>query len=210
MSTVVSPPAATTHTPPAHHPERRSLRPWWPWLLTALAFPPAGYLAHGVVGRVEDLPSAALAGIVTGVVLGIGQWLLLRRRDVSARWILATAGGFGVGLAVGAALVSYRTDRPSLALMGAVTGLAVGLLQATALRATARQSIAWGAATAGLFAVGWMLTSGVIDVADQWPVFGLSGALVVALLQCLFITRVLPIAAVAQPIGRHPHHGARR
>jgi hypothetical protein len=169
--------------------------PWWLWIVTFLAFPPAGYLGHAIAGRVDDLPAAALAGVVAGGVLGIIQWAFLRRRGVSARWILGTCAGFGIGLAAGAALVSYRTDRPSLALMGAVSGLAVGFLQAMAVGATARQSIAWGAATAGLWAIAWTVTAGVIDVADQWPVFGASGALLVTFLQSLFIERVLPLDA---------------
>ena len=168
---------------------------WWLWIVTFLAFPLAGWLGWKVAGRVNDFPSAVLAGVVTGVVLGFLQWALLRRRGVSARWILGTGAGFAIGLAAGAALVSYRTDRPSLVLMGAVSGLAVGLLQATAVGATARQSIVWGGAAAVLWPVGWMLSGGVIDVADQWPVFGASGALVVVFVQSLFITRVLPIAA---------------
>ena len=107
------------------------------------------------------------------------------------------------GLAAGAVLVSYRTDRPSLALMGAVCGLAVGFLQSIAARATARQVVAWSAATAALWAIGWAVTAGAgIDVADQWPVFGASGALVVAFLQSLFITRVLPITVRTQESDR--------
>ena len=41
----------------------------------------------------------------------------------ASTWIPATAVGLGAGLAAGAALVSYRTDITSLALMGAVSGL---------------------------------------------------------------------------------------
>jgi hypothetical protein len=179
---------------PSRSPSRLS-GVWWLWIVTCLAFPPAGYIGRAVAGPVDGLPSAVLAGVVTGIVLGVLQWALLRRRGASAAWILGTAAGFGVGLAAGAALVSYRTDRPALAIMGAVSGLAVGVLQAKAIGATARQSLVWGGATAGLWAVAWMPTSGVIDVTDQWPVFGISGALGVVFVQCLFIMRVLPIAA---------------
>ena len=193
-----------TTPPPAAAANERSHAAgvWWPWLVTFLAFPPAGLVGRAVAGPVEDLPAAVLAGIVTGSVLGTLQWALLRRQAVSPGWILGTAIGFGVGLGAGAALVSHRTDRPSLALMGAVAGLAVGLCQAIGARATTRESVLWGVATAGLWVVGWMLTSGVIDVADQWPVFGASGALAVAFAQSLFIRRVLPIGTVAQTTTR--------
>ena len=68
---------------------------WWPWIVTFLAFPPAGWLGWKVAGRVNDFPSAVFAGVITGVVLGVLQWALLRRRGVSARWILGTAPASG-------------------------------------------------------------------------------------------------------------------
>ena len=37
-----------------------------------------------------------------------------------------------------------------------------------------------------------MTTSAGIDVEDQWPVFGISGALVVAVLQSVLINRLVP------------------
>ncbi len=46
-----------------------------------------------------------------------------------------------------------------------------------------------------LWPLGWTLSSGVIDVAEQWPIFGASGAIAVALLQSTFIERVLPLEA---------------
>ena len=112
-----------------HRSPRRSFRPWWRWLLTALAFPPAGFIAHVVAGRVDSVSAAVLNGVIAGAGIGAAQWALLRHRDVSLAWIAATAVGLGAGLAAGAALVSYRTDITSLALMGAVSGLGVGIAQ---------------------------------------------------------------------------------
>jgi hypothetical protein len=42
----------------------------------------------------------------------------------------------------------------------------------------------------------------VIDTADQWPVFGASGALLVTFLQSLFIERVLPLGPRRAKSGR--------
>ena len=53
-------------------------------------------------------------------------------------WIAATSVGMGAGLAVGAAVVDYSIDRADLMLMGAITGLGVGVLQALVL---ARQGL---------------------------------------------------------------------
>ena len=113
---------ATLSSPIDHRTARRSFRPWWRWLLTALAFPPSGLIAHLVAGRVDSVSAAVLNGVIAGAGIGAAQWALLRHRGVSLTWIAATAVGLGAGLAAGAALVSYRTDITSLAVMGAVTG----------------------------------------------------------------------------------------
>src|SRR3954449_13211168 len=88
----------------------KRIRPWWLWIVTAFAFPPAGYIAHQVAGRVNGVGAALGAGLIAGAVVGTGQWAILRRRGASSLWIAATAAGFAVGLAVGAALVDYETS----------------------------------------------------------------------------------------------------
>lgn len=170
----------------------RSFRPWWRWLLTALAFPPSGLIAHLVAGRVDSVPSAVLNGVITGAGIGGAQWALLRHRDVSVTWIPATAVGLGTGLAIGAAAVSYRTDITSLAVMGAVSGLGVGIAQGATL-GNGRRMLGWSAITAALFALGWTVTTaGGIDVSQQWPVFGAYGCFTVALLQSTVIGAFVP------------------
>ena len=154
----------TSFQSPVHqHPARRSLRPWWKWLLVALAFPVAGEIGHLVAGRVDSLSAAVLGGVVTGAGLGAAQWALLRRRGIGVGWIPATAVGLGVGLAVGAALVSYRTDITSLVVMGAVSGLGVGLAQGALLGDT-RRMLGWSAVTAALWAVGWAVTTAAASI----------------------------------------------
>jgi hypothetical protein len=176
---------------------RPSFRPWYRWLLTALAFPPAGAVAHLVAGRVDSVPAAAFNGVIAGAGIGAAQWALLRHRGVGARWIPATAGGLGAGLAAGAALVSFRTDITSLALMGAVSGLAVGIAQGALLGNTSRTFL-WSAITAALWAVGWTVTTaGGIDVSQQWAVFGAYGCLTLASLQSTVIGALVPAKATA-------------
>ena len=116
-------------------PTRRAVlertRPWWPWIATAFSFPPAGYFAqHAVAGPVEGVGSALVSGLLTGAVIGTAQWAVLRRRGASPHWIVATAAGFGVGLAAGAALVGYATSLAALVVMGAVCGAVIGVAQA--------------------------------------------------------------------------------
>ena len=191
------------HTAPAdvspstdHRSPHRSFRPWWRWLLTALAFPPAGLVAHVVGGPVDSASAAVLNGVIAGAGIGTAQWALLRHRDVSAAWIAATAAGMGAGLAVGAALVSYRTDITSLAVMGAVTGLGVGIAQGATFR-NAKRTLGWAVVTSALFALGWTVTTaGGIDVSQQWAVFGAYGCTTLALLQSTFIGSFVPAKAV--------------
>lgn len=193
MSHLTAPVAPSS--PIAHRSARRTFRPWWRWLLTALAFPPAGLIAHVVAGRVDSMSSAVLNGVIVGAGIGGAQWALLRHRDVSGAWIAATAVGMGAGLAAGATLVDYRTDITSLALMGAVTGLGVGIAQGATL-ASATRAVGWSAATAALFALGWTVTTaGGIDVSQQWAVFGAYGCTTLALLQSTFVGAFVPTKA---------------
>jgi hypothetical protein len=190
---------AMTLVSPQVHLDRStpSFRPWWPWMLTAFAFPPAGFLGNVVAGRVDSPAAAATAGAVTGAIIGLVQWSVLRRRNVRLQWALATSVGLAAGLAAGAAAVSYRTDRPALIVMGALSGFAVGFAQASSTRVSLPRVATWASATAVLWAAGWIVSSGVIDAADQWPVFGISGALVIAFMQSLLVSPLL--GAVALP-----------
>lgn len=190
MSHITAPPTASSST--AEHKSTRSFRPWWRWLLTALAFPPSGLVAHLVAGRVDSVPAAVLNGVIVGAGIGAAQWALLRHRNINATWIAGTAVGFGAGLAAGAALVSYRTDITSLAVMGAVSGLGVGLAQGAFLDG-AKRTVGWTAATSVLFALGWAVTTaGGIDVSQQWAVFGAYGCTTLALLQSMIINGFIP------------------
>jgi hypothetical protein len=171
--------------------------PWWRWLLTALAFPPAGLVSHAVAGPVDSVPAAALGGVVAGAGIGAAQWALLREQGVAPSWVPATALGLGAGLTAGAALVGYRTDLASLALMGATSGLAVGIAQSLATGARER-GIAWAATTAALWALGWTITTAVgVDVEEQWVNPGAAGAVTFALLQSTVVRDFVRAKAVS-------------
>ena len=176
---------------------RPSFRPWWKWLLTGLAFPPSGLIAHVVAGPVDSVSAAALNGAIAGAGIGAAQWALLRHRDVSRIWIAATALGLGAGLAAGAALVGYRTDITSLAVMGAVSGLGVGIAQGATSFGDSRRTLGWSLATSALFALGWTITTaGGIDVSQQWAVFGAYGCMTLAFLQSMVVGSFVPAKTV--------------
>ena len=109
------------------------LRSWLIWTAGFLAFPVAGLAGTAVAGRVDTPAAALLGGAVTGLVIGAGQAVVSSRRLDPRRWIPATAAGMSLGLLLGAATVGYRTSLGDLALMGALTGLVLGVAQAIAL-----------------------------------------------------------------------------
>jgi hypothetical protein len=192
--------AATTtnnlHSSVHRRPARPSFRLWWRWLLTALAFPVAGEIGHLVAGRIDSLSAAVIGGVVTGAGLGAAQWLLLRGRDVSVAWVPATAAGLALGLAFGAALVSYRTDITSLVVMGTISGFAVGAAQGAVL-GTGKRMLLWTIATAALWGLGWTVTTaGGIHVEDQFVVFGAYGAITLTFLQSTIIRAFIPAETV--------------
>jgi hypothetical protein len=95
-----------------------------------------------------------------------------------------------VGLVAGATLVDYGTDRPDLALMGAVNGLGVGVMQALVLmRHRIPGAIWWAVANPPAWALGWFVSSYVIsrNIDERFPIFGASGAIVFGLLTWLLL-----------------------
>ncbi len=172
------------------------LFPGWRWAAVALAFPVAGLIGRAGGGDVDAVGAALIGGALTGAGLGAAQWLAAK--DMFGQWPLwvgASAVGYGLGLAVGAALVDYETDLGSLAAMGAASGAVLGAAQGFALAAQGRTRLAraWGAAMPALFAAGWSVTTlGGIDVDKQFTVFGAFGAVTFTVLSGLLLARFMP------------------
>jgi hypothetical protein len=173
-------------------------RRMWLWPVAILVgFPVGGYIADVVVDGVDSVGAALAAGLIAGAIIGAAEWFA-SRRWVSWLWIPATCVGMAVGLAAGAALAGYGTDRGDVVLIGAVTGVGVGVLQALVL---ARHSIPgafwWAVANSPAWALGWLVTSYVIttNVEEQFPNFGASGALVFGLLTWLLLAVLFRAAA---------------
>jgi len=162
----------------------------WLWPVSILVgFPIGGYVADLVIDGVDSVGAAIAAGLITGAIIGAAEWFALRRR-VSWLWIPATTVGMAVGLTAGAVLVDYGIDRGDLAIMGAVTGLGVGVLQALVLaRHQVPGAIWWAIANPPGWALGWLVSSYVIarNIAERFPIFGASGALVFGLLTWLVL-----------------------
>jgi hypothetical protein len=173
---------------------RLSSPPIWAWPVAALiGFPIGGLIANVVVGPVDSVGAALAGGLLAGAVIGVAQWLALRQL-VPWIWIAATSVGMAAGLSVGAAITDYGIGRGDIVLMGAVTGVGVGGLQALVL---ARQRISgaiwWAAVNPPAWAVGWLVTSYVItkNVKDQFTNFGASGVVIYALVTGLVLVVLL-------------------
>ena len=176
------------------HRNTSTMSRWARWLGTFVGFPLAGVAARAVGGDVDSVGAAAIGGIAGGLVLGVVQATVGGvRPDDRLAWIGATGAGLASGLALGASMVGYRTDAASLAVMGAVSGAAVGVAQALAVPLRPLDRLVWAVATPALWAGGWLITSQVIVDADRrHAIFGSSGAVVVSALAGLLVAARTP------------------
>jgi hypothetical protein len=162
----------------------------WAWPVAILVgFPIGGYAANIIVGKIDNIGAALIGGLITGLIVGAAQWFALRRL-VPRLWIAATSIGMAVGLTAGAALVDYGISRVDVVLMGAVTGLVVGGIQAFLLARRGSGALWWLVVNPPAWALAWFVTTFVItkNVKEHFAVFGASGAIVFALLTWLVLT----------------------
>ena len=189
----------------------RFLRSWAIWTVGFLAFPIGGFVASVIAGRIDSPRAAVIGGAIAGLAVGAGQALASRGRLDWRWWIPATTVGMALGLLLGAAVVGYGSSLSDLAVMGALTGLPLGVAQTVALPRRARRRWAWAAAMPALWALGWTVTTlAGIAVSEQFVIFGALGALTFAALSGLLLHFLLPrsdwppsthSAAAAQPSG---------
>ena len=186
-------------------PRRFNLKAWLLWTAGFVAFIIGGALATGVVGRIDDVGSALIGGLIAGAVIGTGQWLVARRLLGNPQtWIPATALAMGIGLAVGAWVVGYGTSLGELALMGFITGIPIGVAQAYLLRDRLANAWVWAAAIPLLWALGWTVTTaGGINVDQQFAVFGAYGAITFMALSGMLLDRLRAATSPPTP-AMHP------
>ena len=174
-------------------PTQRRPFPGWAWVAVAFAFPIAGLIGGTISGPVDAIGTALLGGVLTGAGLGAVQWWAAKGAlGPPAPWVIASAVGYGAGLAAGAAVVDFDTDTGSLALMGLISGAFMGAAQGTVLaqEGDLRLGLAWGGAMPVLFGLGWTATSAIgVSVEDQFTVFGAAGAILFTLLSGLVLAR---------------------
>jgi hypothetical protein len=158
----------------------RSERWFWPaWGAAFLGFPIGGAAATLLVGPIESVGAALIAGGVAGGVIGTAQWLVLRwRLPLSALWVPASAAGMALGMALGQVLLGDDTTMQLLLLRGLVVGAAIGAAQATLLRGVLPTPPIWAAVVTLGWPLAWAVSAAIgLDLTWNWAVFGSSGAL---------------------------------
>jgi hypothetical protein len=166
---------------------------WAGWGLAFLGFPLGGLAGLALAGPVTGVPQAALGGAATGAVIGLAQWLVLRRRlPLTPWWVAVTSAGMSGGLALGVELLGTDTAGAALPLRGLVTGVGIGLAQWLVLRGRSPRASIWPLVVAGGWAVGWMVTRAAgVDLAPNFTVFGATGAWTFQLLTGLALAWML-------------------
>jgi hypothetical protein len=160
---------------------------WGLWVLANIvgwAVGGAVSLAVGGAGAEGLTEAEDVAVSVVGLLAGIAQWLVLRKRvERSGWWVLASALGWAAGRTVAGALIWVEAR--------AGVGLVVGIAQWLLLRKQVERSGWWVLASALGWAIGWTVAGAVSGaVARAWVravvragavvgVLGLARALVV-------------------------------
>jgi hypothetical protein len=133
------------------------------------------------------------------LVVGLIQYLSLKKYGISTSWVLATAVAATVAALINSYAFSFKFDSASLAGLGLVAGLLIGIFQSLSQTRDLRFVTIWTVSTAIAWSLAWFITSKVIvDPEAQYHVFGSSGALVTTLGLGLVLKYILPIAGFIQ------------
>jgi hypothetical protein len=151
---------------------------WAAWGAAFLGFPIGGAAATLLLGPIDTVGAAAVAGGIAGAVIGAAQWLVLRRRlALSALWAPATAAGMAVGMAIGNVLLGDDTTALPLLLRAALAGAGIGAAQAVLLRGVLPTPALWAAVVTVGWPFGWAVSAGLgLHLEPKWAVFGAYGS----------------------------------
>jgi hypothetical protein len=141
--------------------ECKSLKLWLPWLIVSILS-----LGLSLIGLVSldkhifgaispDILAYPLSGLIVGVALGLGQWIVMRPRlEKPGCWMAGTAIGFALCFALLPLVHVYTSilfaNQVSRFVISALLLGIIGILQSIALRRRARRLIElWGESQLG-------------------------------------------------------------
>ncbi len=184
---------------------RYALVSWLLWTAGFLAFPIAGVAGGVVAGRVDNPGAALVAGLITGAVIGTGQWLVSRGRLRPGPWILATPSAWGPGCWSARPSSASGTSLADLAVMGATDRRGPRRRPNVALPARTRRRWWWAVAMPLLWPLGWIVTTlAGIPVQEQFTIFGASGAVTFSALSGILLQLLLPARQAARRDSHRP------
>jgi hypothetical protein len=151
------------------------------WSAVFIAYPIAGGLGRVIANPADGLVFAFVTAAVAGAILGLAQWLALGRHVSALRWVGATALGLGVSFVL--VQVAGATSSAAAPVIGAVTGLGVGIAQSFVRSDRLPTPSIWIPTMGIAWAIGWLVTTSIgVQAEAGWPVVGVSGALVAQIL----------------------------
>jgi hypothetical protein len=136
--------------------KRNEIGLWLAWTIATALGMLIGYLPFALlVGSIDLGVARVIVPIISGILLGLAQWLVLRPYiSKSYDWILNHAVGWVVGFTLGLFIVQLLSKTPLGMLIGFISfGLIVALFQYPALRREIPHLASW------IFAnvIGWTL-----------------------------------------------------
>lgn len=169
------------------------------WTPTFLAFPIGGLLAKLIFGSASSVARSVGGGLIVGLVVGLIQYLSLKKYGISTSWVVATAVAATVAALINSYAFVFKFDSASLAGSGLVAGLLIGISQSLSQTRDLKFVTIWTICTAIAWSLAWFITSKVIvDPEAQYHVYGSSGALLTTLGLGLVLKYILPIAGFVQ------------
>lgn len=181
---------------------------WWALLTTLgflLSFVGAFVVGMGIGGfcllrgtlglGAASFFGLAIGGLLVGAVMGVVQWLLLRRHFPGAgKWIWSTAVGSGLAFALAIAIAGAAGQSWFLGglIGGAVGGVVAGLIQQTFLREYLSETGLW----VGASAVAWAVALIIMGIAMGAVVGRPPGSPGLVLVMLLAIIAVLIKSAI--------------
>ena len=164
------------------------------WTPTFLAFPIGGLLAKLFFGSASSVARSVGGGLIIGLVVGLIQYLSLKKYGISTSWVVATAVAATVAALINSYAFSFKFDPASLAGSGLVAGLLIGISQSLSQTREIRFVTIWTISTAIAWSLAWFITSKVIvDPEAQYHVYGSSGALLTTLGLGIVLKYILPM-----------------
>jgi hypothetical protein len=146
---------------------------------TLFAFPIGGELVSLAIGSIRTPTQALAGGIIVGLLVGVSQFIALRKFGASSSWIWSSMFSLAISNYGFAMAFGLKTDSIHLMIQGAFTGLFIGLAQAFSQRITFGKVIYWALANSATWSLAWLVTSKVIvDIEFGYAIFGSSGALI--------------------------------